>query len=739
MVLITILFSSKIFSQDISKIEPLAVEPEFDGQPFEQVWEGLTLRSMIMLNPVSGGTPSQKTDFRIGYTDKYLYIAGYMYDTEPDKILATSKIRDDLNMTNDWFAINLDTYNDNENALLFATNPAGLRLDGQIIKDGEVWIGYPIQFEWNTVWEAETSVNNKGWYVEMRIPLSSIRYTTSNGMVTMGLSSCRYIARLGEWDIYPATSNEWGIYSWTKPSQFKDVTITGIKSINPLYISPYILTGLEQRSSLNDNKDGYLSKSEWNKQAGLDVKLGLSKNITVDLTINTDFAQVEADDQIINLTRFHKFFPEKRQFFQERSSIFDLEYGAETQLFYSRKIGLYNDMLVPITGGGRLTGRIGLWDIGIMSLQTRSLDNPETGVEILPGANNSVFRLRRKIPLNSNSYLGSLVTSKIDMNNKYNAGYALDGVLNIFRNDYLNFVFTGTNASDAGPERTIMNSSKIFAQWERRTYKGLSYIFNYSTAGEEYKPSLGFEFREDYKRYQGRIAYGWIPGDRSKRLKQHELSLLVYGYVLNKTGKSQTSYIAPAYTFTTKKDHEFILNFPIQYENCETVFYLKPDVFVPVGEHIYPDFIFTYKTPQSNKLAFSSISSLGRYFDGWRKSFSISPFIRPNGSWNINLSYSINDISFPSRDQKLYLHLATIKLLYMYSRTVSASSYLQYSTVLNGCIWNVRLRYNPKEGNDLYLVYNDFINTDRQREIPYLPFRNQRNIMIKYTHTFRVR
>jgi hypothetical protein len=738
LVLLTLIFPAVLSGQESSSIEAMEVEPGFDGKPFEETWEKLSVRSLVMLNPVSGVQPSQKTDFRIGFTDKYLYIAAYMYDTEPDRILATSKIRDDLNMTNDWFGINLDTYNDNENALLFATNPAGLRLDGQIIRDGKVWIGYPIQFEWNTVWEVKTSANDQGWFAEIRIPLSSIRYSIADGKVSMGLASFRYIARLGEWDIYPAISNEWGIYSWTKPSQYKDVTISGIKSVNPLYFSPYILTGIEQKSSLSSDNNRYISNADWQNHAGLDVKIGLMKNLTADLTINTDFAQVEADDQIVNLTRFEKFYPEKRQFFLERSGIFDLEYGAETQLFYSRKIGLYQGMLVPIAGGGRLTGRIGSWDVGLLSLQTRAIKDPSSESEI-PGANNSVLRLRRKIPLNRNSCLGTLITSKTDLKGKYNLGYDFDGILNIFGDDYINFAMTGTSNSEAGPDRNLFNSSKLFAQWEKKTYRGLTYLVNYSTAGSEYDPALGFEYRKDYKRYQGRIAYGWIPGERLKRFKRHEISLLAYGYIWNSTGESQSGYLAPAYTFTSKKDHEFIFNIPVQYENCKANFFLDSTAFIPPGEYIFPDFILTYNTPQSNRYSFSSIVSWGKYYDGVKKSLSVTPFIRPNGSWNINLSYNLNSIFFPARNQKFMSQIVTAKILYMYSTSVSVSSYLQYSSIIEGYIWNVRLRYNPKEGNDMYLVYNDYINTERHRKIPPLPFSNQRNIMIKYTHTFRMR
>ena len=717
-------------------IEYLRTSPYLDGNLFEPAWDSVKAYSMIMLNPVAGDVASQKTDFKIGYTDKYLYIAGYMYDTEPGMIRAATKKRDDMSLSNDWFGINLDVYNDNENALSFATTPAALRLDCQIFNDGQG--DFPVQQNWNTVWDVKTLVSDSGWFAEIQIPLSSLRYTIIGGKVIMGLGAFRYISRLAEWDNYPEISNEWGFWSWAKPSQYKDFELSGVKSINPLYFTPYLLGGVEVKNTLNESETAYNSETSWEKNIGMDAKIGLSKNMTLDLTVNTDFAQVEADDQQVNLTRFSLYFPEKRQFFLERSSIFDFTFGSTGYLFYSRKIGIYDDQQIPIWGGGRLTGRAGPWDIGVMSLQTGYLKDTETEKEILPSINNSVLRLRRQISLNANSYLGAMITSKIDVHGNYNFGYGLDAILNLFRNDYLNIVAARTMDSDSG-KQNLIDPSKIYLLWQRRTYKGLSYEASYAMAGNRYNPELGFEYRGDYSRYGAKVGYGWIPGNKSQYLKQHKISTGYFMYTRNQDHTIETYQITPLYQLTTKKDHAVSFSFPIYYESVINDFDLSPDATILAGDYNFFDVMFTYASPAGDWFYGEASVSSGKFYDGWKNSFTVSPSLKLGESWNIDLSYDLNQINFPDRDQQFLAHLVGFKVLYMLSTALSASSYLQYNSLIKDYIWNIRFRYNPKEGNDFYIVYNDNINSDREAYEPSLPFSNQRTILLKYTYTFRIR
>ncbi len=192
----------------------------------------------------------------------------------------------------------------------------------------------------------------------MRIPLSSLRFQDLDGKVTMGLIVWRYIAHLNEFDTYPPIQQNWDM-SFFKPSQAQNVVFEGIESSRPLYITPYAIGGFGQENVLNDAETEWIRKDEPELNAGLDIKYGLTSNMTLDLTLNTDFAQVEADDQMINLTRFSLFFPEKRQFFLERASIFDFNTGVSNTLFYSRRIGLNEEEIIPIIGGARLIGRQG--------------------------------------------------------------------------------------------------------------------------------------------------------------------------------------------------------------------------------------------------------------------------------------------------------------------------------------------------------------------------------------------
>lgn len=732
--------ASESFCQSLNSIQKMITEPVMDGLPFESAWDSLPVRSLYMLTPVSGGVPTQRSEAKIGHYDKYLYVAGYMYDNEPDKIRSKSKKRDEIGPASDYFGVALDTYNDNENALVFYTTPAGLRTDMQVFNDGQaVWPNVPVQTDWNTLWEVYTSIDGRGWFVEMRIPLSSLRYNIKDGTATMGLNFFRAIARTAETDIYPKTSNEWGEWSFVKPSRFEDVDIEGISSINPLYFSPYLLGGLERNSILNENETAYKTDISWKRQAGLDIKAGLSKSLTLDMTVNTDFAQVEADDQQINLTRFSLFFPEKRQFFLERSSIFDFKFGNEGRLFYSRTIGLYDEQIVPIWGGGRITGRAGPWDIGIMSLQTADLKDPETGGEMLPSINNSVARLRRKLPINTNSYLGGLMTSKVDVYGKYNLSYGLDGVFNIQNNDYLNVAMASTTESNLKKGTSFSDLSEVYLQWERRTYKGLGFDLNFTKSGKSFDPALGFKYRDDFTRYGGVLTYGFIPGNKSKRLKQHQFTLDISSYVRNRDNINETMEIRPFYTFTTKRGHN--LGFGVTYaqENDIDTFHLSDDVYIPHGSYAASDAWFFYQTPSYNLGYLNILLITGQYYDGWNNSCQIVPSLTLGGNWIMNFTYEINDIKFRERNQRFLAQLFMFKVLYMFSTSLSTSSFIQYNNQIDRAIWNVRFRFNPKEGNDFYIVYNDLLNTSRNDYTPVRPSSSQRTVLIKYTHTFRMR
>jgi len=450
-----------------------------DGMSDEDAWKGINPVPLVMQIPNTGNPPSEKTEALIAFDDDYLYLAGRLYDKEPSKILATSKQRDYLEGNTDWFGLIVDTFNDKENGMGFFTTPTGLRLDALIFNDAEGLL--PLNISWNTFWDVAVIQNDQGWFVEMRIPLSSLRFQEQEGRVTMGLIVWRYIARKFEVVMFPLIDPKYGFWSSWKVSRASEIVLEGVRSRRPLYITPYGLAGYSQAYDLNDAETAYLYSDEPKFEAGLDIKYGLSSYLTLDLTANTDFAQVEADDQQVNLTRFSLFFPEKRLFFQERNSTFDFNYGEPNRLFYSRRIGLYEEEAVRIYGGARLVGRVGGWDLGFLDMQTAPLE----GEESLPSENFGVFRVRRRV-FNPNSYIGSMITSRIGVDGSYNAAYGLDGIFRVSEDDYLLFNWAQTFENGKENDPASLDPARIRVSWERRTRKGLGFNLCYSRAGSDY-------------------------------------------------------------------------------------------------------------------------------------------------------------------------------------------------------------------------------------------------------------
>jgi hypothetical protein len=381
-----------------------------DGFSDEPAWEAIEPLILTMHLPIFEGAMTERTEIRVAYDNDYLYLAGRMYDSDPEGIQAVDIVRDGANFQNDWFGLFLDSFNDNENTLAFFTNPVGMRTDFSLSNDVQN-IQRDFSKSWSTFWDAAIQRNDQGWFAELRIPFSSLRFQDENGEVIMGLTVSRSIARKGESHVFPAIPPNWGRYSTWKASQAQRVRFTGVYSRSPLYITPYALGGLNQAVALNQAGSEYDVTNTPARDLGLDIKYGLTSNMTLDLTVNTDFAQVEADDQEINLTRFSLFFPEKRLFFQERASTFEFGLGGYSRLFHSRRIGIHEGNQVPIYGGARLVGRVGDWDVGAIDMQMAPLKDENGKDQLLPSENLGVARLRRQV-LNPYSYVGGMATSR---------------------------------------------------------------------------------------------------------------------------------------------------------------------------------------------------------------------------------------------------------------------------------------------------------------------------------------
>jgi hypothetical protein len=705
----------------------------FDGYINEPSWGIADSFPMIGFSPVYGNPVLEQSDIRMTYDESYVYIGAMLYDRNPSEIRPVSRKRDEMGGSSDWLAIILDTYNDNENAVAFMTTPEGLRTDVAVFNDASG--GYdeePFNTSWNTFWDVLAHITETGWSAEIRIPVSSLRFQESDGEVTMGLIIWRWIPHLNELQVFPAIPPEYGPYSFWKPSQAHQIVFQRLQGENPLYVTPYISGGYEQLNELNDEETEYIYSAKPKLEAGIDLKYGLTSNLTLDLTVNTDFAQVEADDQVINMTRFSYYFPEKRQFFLERSSIFEFNLGGPNDMmFYSRRVGLNEEEIVRLYGGARIIGRQGPWDVGFLDMQTA----PSS--DTIPSENFGVLRLKRRT-FNSNSYLGGVVTSRLGMNGAYNVGYGIDGLIRVTGDEYLKVIAAQTMASDMHSGALSLHPSRIDLSWERRKDVGLFYEVFTGYSGKEFDPGIGFQIREDFTVLGTILGKGWLMNEKSSLFKQ-SLSLRTTSYLRNSFNNLESVKAGPYHQLEFRSMLTIGWGIWFNYENLFEPFELSDDISVPVGDYKFPSVTGFVMTPVGNPLNIFFLTESGGYFDG--KSISVSATPAWSISSNLQLSgyYQYNLASFPERNQEYVAHIARIKLLYMFSTRLSLSAFLQYNSAEDVIISNFRFRYNPREGNDFYIVYNEGDNSNLEKGMPVMPEIpriNFRTILFKYTYTF---
>ncbi|NNE46687.1 MAG: carbohydrate binding family 9 domain-containing protein [Rhodothermales bacterium] len=698
-----------------------------DGMPDEEAWAEIEALPVVMYQPVYGGEMTEETQIRVAYDDHYVYVSGALLDRQPDAIRANSMYRDGYS-GDDTFGILLDTFNDNENALWFFTTPNGTRFDSAVSNDAQSGRG-SMNRSWNTYWDVATHRSPKGWFVEIRIPLSSLGFQTNGAETEMGLIVYRYIARRNERHIFPDIRPDWNM-AFAKPSLARKVVLSDVTSSRPVYVSPFVVGGLGRRSELNSTEIQYLDDTSVTRDVGIDVKYNLTSNLTLDLTANTDFAQAEADNEEVNLTRFSLFFPEKRQFFQERAGLFDFSLGGSNRVFNSRNIGLDEDgNPVRILGGTRIVGRVGKWDLGIIDMQTdESAD--------LPYENFGVLRVRRRV-LNDYSYAGSIVTSRVGSDGGYNFAYGLDGSVRITGDEYLSLQWVQSFDDVAIDESgvTVLPSSAVRAKWERRTSKGLAYSTALTRVGSDFAPDLGFQNRTNYFQPRGSISYGWFSeGNSAFRTISSELQ--VFAFLDNDDGNVESAAIEYEWDFELISGARLGLDVVFEEEDLDEELELSSNAWIPPGRYRFVGGDARFRMHDGALLRANVELSGGKFYDGTLISVGTSP------TWNLSRyvelggEIELTRLRFPDRNQEFDYAIARLRGQLAFSTKASISAFIQYSSAADFIRANVRFRMNFREGHDLWLVFNQGTNTDRYRGLPTLPVSDSRAVLIKYTHTF---
>ena len=664
--------------------------------------------------PDNGAAATEQTEFLVAYDDDYVYFALRAYDRDPEGIRANTLYRDRLS-GDDHFEILLDTFNDNETALLFTTTPAGIRKDALIYNDasgGGIRSGGWLNGDFNTYWDVETTVDGEGWFAEVRVPITSLRFQSEGEEVIMGIALQRKVARKTERLVFPPVeaNNDW---AFLKPSLAQKIVLRGLQSRKPLYLTAYGLGGLE---------DPNLSRTS--VHSGLDLKYGLTNNLTLDVTFNTDFAQVEADDQQVNLTRFSLFYPEKRQFFQERSGIFDFRVGRLSRLFHSRRIGLADDGTpVSLWGGARLAGRVGLWDVGLLGMQTRASNS-------LPSENFAVFRTRRRI-LNDYSYAGAMATSRIGPNGRYNVAYGLDAVARIRGDDYLTLQWAQSFDSALKARQNGLRNGRLTVEFARRRRAGWGFRSAVAWAGRWYDPGIGFTQRNNFTLFDEELSYTFVQGETSWFI-WHRLMLQGLAFVRNTDGTIESAQIRPAWDFSAKNGSGAEVAVTLHYEDLVAPFALSDDVTIPEQSYTFYRVSASYHVSHTSLVQIRPEVAIGTFYDGRERTVGASPIWYISRHLELAGTYQYTHVDFSSRNEQFDAHVARLRVGTALNTEVSTNAFLQYNSLNRTISANVRFRYNFREGNDLWLVYNT---TGYTSELGTPPGREA--ILLKYTHTFQ--
>jgi hypothetical protein len=727
-----LLIGFNVFGQDGVQIKPLSDEINFDGKVEEPTWKLSTEFPLTMHFPVFNNPPTEKNEVYITFDDEYLWVGAVLYYENVSDIVSTSKKRDEESENSDSFGILLDTYDDNENALGFFTMPSGLKIDYSVSHDGQgggPGGGDSKNYTWDSFWDIKTVTTPNAWHVEMRIPFSSLRFQSVNDITKMGLIINRKISHVNEIDTWPAIDTKYGRDDNLRPSLGKTIVFEGIESRNPVYISPYLLGGTSKNFKLNEAGNEYVSTSDPEFTGGLDVKYNLNNNLTLDFTVNTDFAQVEADDEQVNLTRYSLFFPEKRLFFQERSGIFSYELGGPQDLFYSRNIGIANREPVDILGGVRLVGRLGKWDVGFLDMNTTKFNGN-------PAENFGVARLRKQV-INENSYVGGMVTSRVDFEGNYNVAYGLDGIFKITDVDYATIKLAQSQDNSIDSEVFSLDPTFFSFELQRRAEEGFLYEGKYAYWGKDFIPASGFIFINNIHEVRGTLGYGWFPGEKSPIFKySFENDLEMTKRIGD--GKIEQMEIATQFKMDLKSGYGMFLSLGYNQEGLLHDFYLPDNILVEAGDYTFWNLMTRFNTPGTKKIVTNFGIEGGGFYDGKQFSVEFEPEFNLSSSVQLSATYKLDKVNFPDQNQSFTNNIARIKATYMLNTKLSMSSFIQYNEIDNILLTNFRLRYTPRDGNNLYLVLNDLRNADKAGAAPELPAFINRTILLKYTHTFRL-
>ena len=696
----------------------LKTDPIIDGHIIDDaVWQGIIpITELTQMRPSYGAPASEKTEIRMAYTKNMLYLAVVCFDSTPERIVVSDSRRDADLGDEDSFLFIIDTYNDRQNGFLFGTNSNGMEYDAQIDNEGKGNFNANRQqggviggtnLNWDASWTVKAARGDYGWSAEFAIPLRSLRFSSGDSQ-SWGINFQRNISKTNETVFWASLPIGFDMKRLSLAGN-----VHGLKLKNPgnLKVTPYVLGQLINDKSVDP------SDTDTDFEAGLDVKYSLTPSLTLDLTYNTDFAQVEVDEQQVNLDRFNLFFPEKRPFFLENAGQFTVGSPGEVDLFFSRRIGIGdNGALVPIIGGARLSGKIGQTNVGFLSMFTDDVE-----ADAIKKNNFTVARVNHNFG-ETRSSLGGIFINRAglgDTDNDYNRVFAIDGKWGLGKKAIISG-FLSKSSSPGIEEKD--HAFKFSANYD---WDGWNLIAAYTEVGEGFNPEVGFLQRTAFKKPEFLIFKAHRPKNWGNLLEIRP-HISYRGY-WDFNDNLITSFLHVDNHWEWKSGFEIHTGINFTEEGVMQPFNLS-GVTVDAGQYKHEELQLVYMTNDNKQLSFSGRSLIGGYFGGYRFSHSGTVKLRLGNKFNSSFTYSHNNLNLPNGDVTAIITGA--RLAYSFTPRMFIQSLIQHNNVSNITSVNARFGWLQNANTGLFVVLNLIKDDD------YLDGLNNQSITIKYSRRF---
>ena len=684
--------------------------------------------------PDEGRPASERTEVRIVYTDDTLYFGIICYVRDPSTIIVAESRRDSSLQETDSFQIILDTYLDKQNGFVFGTNPAGIEYDGQVTNEGQGsgrmggggggggrpggsqqqrGSGGGFNLNWDGAWQVSARVSDIGWTAEIAIPFRTLRYPTGD-LPTWGMNFQRNIRHRNEQSFWASLPRQFNLNRISLAGELQGLEVPAQRNLK---FTPYVLGEALRRTET--------ARTTQTGDVGADLKFSITPGLTLDATYNTDFAQVEVDDQQINLDRFNLFFPEKRPFFLENAGLFSVGQPGQVEIFFSRRIGIgENGEQIPIMGGGRLSGKVGNnTNVGFLNMQTESFDS--TGIA---SQNFTVARLRQDFANRSN--VGAIVvnrqaTGDLAGDQDFNRTFAVDGRLGIGQGGTVSgfAAQTETPGGEGGDAHAYALSASHASERARLN-------MGYAEVAPNFNPEVGFLARHSYRRMRGSVFTFFRPDNflGVHEFRPHVNHTTTFDFV---TGLHETQLTHIDNHTEWSNGYEIHTGMNITREGVFEPFEIFPDVFIPSGTYDHKEAQIVFNSNRGAPVSINLRTLVGGFFGGDRVELRPSLSMRVGETMNAQLEWSRNDVQLPEGD--FVVNLGRVRVSYSFTTRMFLQALVQYND--GDDLWSSNIRFGllSDANTGLFVVYNDVQGLGSTT-----PSGAGRTLTLKYSHLFDI-